>query len=89
MRRRCSLSFARNNEARSVSTQPDPVLLAPAVRFNVSEAAGILRISRAHLYVRIQQGAISVHKDGSRTFISRHELERYVRACEDRVVPNP
>ncbi len=59
------------------------------MRFNVSEAAGILRISRAHLYLRIQQGAISVHKDGSRTFISRHELERYVRACEDHPMPHP
>lgn len=53
-----------------------------AMRFGIRDAAVLLGISRAQLYVRIQQGAIRVHKDGARTFVSRAELERYVRACE-------
>jgi hypothetical protein len=54
----------------------------PSLRFEIPEAAGILRMSRAQLYIRIQQGAIRVQKDGSRTYVSMMELERYVQACE-------
>jgi hypothetical protein len=53
----------------------------PALRFEISEAALILRMSRAQLYVRIQEGSIKPQKDGSRTYITRPELERYVEYC--------
>jgi len=53
----------------------------PMLRFEIPEAAKILRMSRAQLYNRIQQGAIIPQKDGGRTYITRAELERYVEAC--------
>jgi len=53
----------------------------PALRFNVVEAAQILRMSRAQLYNRIYEGMIRPHKDGARTYITRMELERYVHSC--------
>ena len=51
------------------------------LRFGVSEATQILRMSRAQLYVRIAEGAIRAQKDGARTYITRAELERYVLSC--------
>jgi hypothetical protein len=58
---------------------PEPL---PALRFAVPEAARILRISRAQIYNRIQEGVLRPQKDGARTFLTQSELERYVRACE-------
>lgn len=58
-----------------------PTLLL--LRFEVREAARILRISRALLYKRISDGAIKPQKDGARTYITSAELERYVRSCDD------
>jgi excisionase family DNA binding protein len=48
------------------------------LRFDVAEAARILKFSRATLYNRISDGAIRTQKDGRRTYITRAELERYV-----------
>jgi hypothetical protein len=59
-----------------------PTDFLPALRFNISEAARMLRMSRAQLYNRIGEGAIQPHKDGARTYITRIELERYVKACD-------
>jgi len=53
----------------------------PALRFDIAEAAQILRMSRAQLYNRIHDRAIHPQKDGARTYITRVELERYVEAC--------
>ena len=53
----------------------------PALRFEVPEAAQILRMSRAQLYNRIHEGSIMPQKDGTRTYITRVELERYVESC--------
>jgi predicted site-specific integrase-resolvase len=39
-------------------------------------------MSRAQLYNRIQEGSIRPQKDGSRTYITPEELERYVQSCE-------
>lgn len=50
----------------------------PPLRFEISEAARILRISRATLYERIREGLITIQKDGRRTFITAAELQRYV-----------
>ncbi len=50
----------------------------PHLRFEINEAAHILRISRATLYERIRDGQIAVQKDGRRTFITADELQRYV-----------
>ena len=51
------------------------------LRFEVNEAAQILRMSRAQLYNRIHDGSLKPQKDGARTYITRAELERYVQAC--------
>ncbi len=53
----------------------------PALRFGVVEAARMLRMSRAQLYNRVSDGALRPQKDGSRTYFTRTELERYVSAC--------
>lgn len=50
----------------------------PQLRFEIAEAARILRISRATLYQRIRGGSIAVQKDGRRTFITAAEIHRYV-----------
>ena len=63
------------------TTEEAPQGLLPALRFEVSEAARILRMSRAQLYNRINDGALKPQKDGARTYITRVELERYVEAC--------
>jgi excisionase family DNA binding protein len=48
------------------------------LRFDIAEAASILKFSRATLYSRISDGVIRTQKDGRRTYITRAELERYV-----------
>ena len=53
----------------------------PSLRFEVPEAARILRMSRAQLYIRIREGSIRRQKDGARTYITRAEIERYVESC--------
>ena len=58
-----------------------PRLALPILRFTVSESAEILRMSRALLYRRISKGAIKVQKDGTRTYLTLSELQRYVQSC--------
>jgi Helix-turn-helix domain len=53
----------------------------PSLRFEILEAARILRMSRAALYIRINRGSIKIQKDGGRTYITLVELERYVASC--------
>ena len=48
------------------------------LRYDISEAARMLRISRATLYERIRAGGIRTQKDGRRSFITAAELQRYV-----------
>jgi excisionase family DNA binding protein len=60
-----------------MSTTVEPL---PHLRFEIPEAARILRISRATLYERIREGLITTQKDGRRTFITAAELQRYVIA---------
>jgi excisionase family DNA binding protein len=61
---------------------PTAIGLAPSpIRVSIAEAAALLRMSRAQLYNRINDGAIKSHKDGARTYITRSELERYVESC--------
>jgi helix-turn-helix protein len=54
----------------------------PSLRFEIPEAARILRMSRAALYIRISRGSIRAQKDGARTYITLAELERYVASCD-------
>ena len=63
-----------------VTQEPDirPSLLP--LRFAILEAAQLLRMSRAQLYNRINDGSIKMQKDGARTYIPRSELERYVNS---------
>ena len=44
----------------------------------------MLQMSRSQLYNRVKEGAILIQKDGSRTYITQSELERYVAACANR-----
>lgn len=63
-------------------SRPEPaVATLPHLRFEVPEAARILRISRAQLYNRLQEGSLKCQKDGARTYITCAELERYVESC--------
>ena len=57
-----------------------PAVSLPQLRFEISEAASILRISRATLYERIRDGLNATQKDGRRTFIKVEELHRYVNS---------
>jgi excisionase family DNA binding protein len=66
--------------ARKPEVEAVPLALPP-LRFAVTEAAQILRMSRAQLYIRIHEGSLKPQKDGARTYITRTELERYVQAC--------
>ena len=71
--------IAMTNKSRQ-SIASEPVALTP-LRFEVIEAARILRMSRAQLYNRMQEGSIRPQKDGARTYFTRDELERYVKCC--------
>lgn len=66
--------------AKKTSTEA-PHIVLPALRFEITEAAKILRMSRAQVYNRIHDGALTPQKDGARTYITREELERYVESC--------
>ena len=50
----------------------------PQLRFDIPEAAHILRLSRATLYERIRTGQIATQKDGRRSYVTGEELQRYV-----------
>jgi excisionase family DNA binding protein len=50
----------------------------PQIRFDITEASRILRVSRGTLYERIRQGEIKTQKDGRRSYITAAELQRYV-----------
>jgi excisionase family DNA binding protein len=57
-----------------------PVGELPQLRFEIIEAARILRMSRATLYERIRAGEIKAQKDGRRRYVTAVELQRYVAA---------
>ena len=63
------------------SSAEAPKVELPSLRFEITEAAQILRMSRAQLYNRIHDGALTPQKDGARTYVTRAELERYVESC--------
>lgn len=46
------------------------------LRYAIPEAAGLLRISRAKLYINIAAGLIFTIKDGKRNFIPGSEIAR-------------
>jgi hypothetical protein len=52
----------------------------PQIRFDITEASRILRMSRASLYERIRLGEIKSQKDGRRSYVTAVELQRYVNA---------
>jgi len=67
---------------------PEPLQTSlPNLRFEIVEAARILRMSRAQLYIRIHEGSIRVQKDGMRSYITHTELERYVDSRPMRTAP--
>lgn len=67
---------------RLMAIVPEPL---PHLRFEITEAAHIRRISRATLYERIRVGLIATQKDGRRTFITATELQRYVAPARETV----
>ena len=52
----------------------------PQLRFEISEVAHILRLSRATLYERIRCGEIKTQKDDRRSYVTAPELHRYIAA---------
>ncbi len=74
------------NERQCESPRPPDIV---SLRFDMAEAAKILRMSRAQLYKRIKSGTLRPQKDGARTYITRVELERYVQACNDAPASSP
>ena len=52
----------------------------PQIRFDITEAFRILRMSRASLYARVRLGEIRTQKDGRRRYIIATELQRYVNS---------
>lgn len=59
----------------SMSLIPEPL---PHLRFEIIEAARILRMSRATLYERIRTGNLKAQRDGRRRYITAEELHRYI-----------
>ena len=55
-------------------------------RYQINEVTGLLGISRAHLYVRIREGKLTLTKDGVRAYIDAAEIDRYVAACRTSTV---
>lgn len=55
-----------------------PSELLPHLRFEIIEAARILRMSRATLYEHIRAGQIKVQRDERRRYITAVELQRYI-----------
>ena len=52
----------------------------PQLRFEIIEAARILRMSRATLYKRIGNGELKAQRDGRRRYITSVELQRYINS---------
>ena len=48
------------------------------LRFDIREAAQMLRLSRSTLYERIRAGEIKAQRDGRRRYVTAAELRRYV-----------
>jgi DNA-binding NtrC family response regulator len=64
-----------------IAASPEAIQELPPLRFEVHEAARMLRMSRAQIYNRMKEGLIMAQKDGVRTYITRAELDRYVASC--------
>jgi excisionase family DNA binding protein len=65
---------------KAVTTEALPSVVSP--RITLPEVCQITGLSRSALYSRIAQGRIRTTKDGSRVFVLRAELDRYLLACE-------
>lgn len=72
---------AKKKSEKKSETEALSQIALPALRFEIVEAARILRMSRAQVYKRIHHGALMPQKDGARTYITQTELERYVESC--------
>ncbi len=55
----------------------------------VQEAADYLRCSRQRIDDLLSQRRLTRHKDGSRTLLSRAEIERYVEGCRSGLLARP
>jgi hypothetical protein len=56
---------------------PPNVVLGSKPRYAVPESLVLLGISRGLLFQRIEQGALSVVRDGRRIFLTDDEIRRY------------
>jgi excisionase family DNA binding protein len=59
------------------------------LRHSVAESAQMLRISQALMYRKISDGVIRAQRDGSRSYITHEELQRYVASLESSAPPTP
>ena len=56
-----------------------------AVLLTIKEVCEVLRISRATLYRFFQSRRLKRHRLGSRRFVSKTELERFLKSTEESV----
>lgn len=63
-------------------SKPQNESAAAAARFSIRQVCQITGLGRATVYDRVARGLLRVVKDGHRTFITRGELERYLKDCE-------
>jgi excisionase family DNA binding protein len=55
-----------------------PITDLQPLRFEISEVARMLRLSRSTLYERIRAGEVKAQRDGRRRYITAAELQRYI-----------
>jgi excisionase family DNA binding protein len=69
------------NNALSVQPTMEPL------RLNVSEAAVLIRVSRARFYELLNAGRIRGVRDGGRTYVLPADLRAYVDSCNEPYAP--
>lgn len=52
------------------------------IRYTIAETGELLRLSRSTLYQRVSAGLLRLSHDGSRAFVTKAEIERYLASCE-------
>lgn len=53
------------------------------LRYPLYEACRVISMPYETLRRRIRAGKIQAHRDGTRVYVTRAELERYVTACQE------
>lgn len=53
------------------------------LRYSVKEAQALLSIANTSFWARVAEGALKLHGDGGKRFVSAAELLRYLKAREE------